>query len=87
MTEKKIPQRTCVVCRNPNAKGDLIRVVCQKSGFIGVDPTLKAQGRGAYICRDKACLQKAVKTKVFNKVFKTETPASLYEELAKYINE
>lgn len=83
MADKKIPLRTCVVCRNSFEKRDLIRVVHNKADETFCDPAGKAQGRGAYICKSEECLKKAIKTKVFNKVFKAEIPASLYEEITK----
>ena len=84
MADKKIPLRTCLVCHQSSAKGDLLRIVYNKNGEVSVDLTGKAQGRGAYICNTKECLLKGVKTKVLNKAFKTEMPADVYEELTKY---
>jgi len=60
MTPKHVPQRTCVACRQVKSKRDLIRVVRVLDGRVIVDETGKANGRGAYLCRDRACWEKAV---------------------------
>ncbi|HHW44394.1 DUF448 domain-containing protein [Desulfofundulus thermobenzoicus] len=58
---KKIPQRMCVGCQQMKPKKELIRVVRTPEDKIEIDPTGKRSGRGAYICPQKECLQKAVK--------------------------
>lgn len=52
---KHKPQRTCIVCREVKDKRDLIRVVRTPAGQLMVDPTGKANGRGAYLCRQASC--------------------------------
>ena len=59
----KTPERTCFVCRNKAEKNHLIRVVKQKNGQITIDETYKINGRGMYICKNKDCIAKAIKTK------------------------
>lgn len=49
------PQRTCVACREIREKRELIRVVRTPVGEVIIDPTGKANGRGAYVCRDSKC--------------------------------
>ena len=60
--EKKIPMRTCVACRSEKPKRELIRVV-KLGEEIKLDLTGKANGRGAYVCNDKACIVKLKKSK------------------------
>ena len=60
MRRKHVPQRTCVACRQVKSKRELIRVVHAPDGAVCVDETGKAHGRGAYLCRDRACWEKAV---------------------------
>ncbi|SHG93615.1 RNase P modulator RnpM [Tepidibacter thalassicus] len=81
MKQKKIPQRKCIACQNRDAKRDLIRIVKNKEGEIFVDPTGKANGRGAYICNSAECLEKAIKSKALNRAFKLEIPQQVYEKL------
>lgn len=78
---KKEPQRMCIACREMKNKKDLLRVVKNKEGKIFVDETGKANGRGAYICRDTACLEKLKKQKILNKAFKMMIDESVYEEI------
>lgn len=83
MKQKKIPQRKCIACQERDSKKGLIRIVKTKEGEVFLDPTGKANGRGAYICKDVECLNRAIKTKALNKAFKMEAPDSLYENLLK----
>jgi predicted RNA-binding protein YlxR (DUF448 family) len=62
-----VPQRTCVACRQSRPKADLLRVVRTPAGPIEVDPTGKAAGRGAYVCRSEVCAERAVKQKKLNR--------------------
>lgn len=78
---KKEPLRMCIACREMKNKKDLLRIVKNKEGKIFVDETGKANGRGAYICKDTACLEKLKKQKVLNKAFKMMIEDSVYEEI------
>ena len=62
-------------------KKDLIRIVKNKEGIISVDRTGKANGRGAYICDNIECLEKAIKTKKLERVFDTKISEEIYDEL------
>lgn len=87
MMKKKIPLRKCIVCNERKEKRNLIRIVKNKEDNVFVDYNGKANGRGAYICNTKECIEKALKTKAFNKAFKSnikdEVYTSLKEELFK----
>ena len=63
MKVKKIPLRMCTGCMEMKPKKELIRVVKSPEGEVSVDLTGKKSGRGAYICKDKECLEKAFKAK------------------------
>ena len=82
---KPIPQRTCVVCRRSFPKRELNRIVRTPEGDVIYDPTGKAPGRGAYLCNDLACWQKAISGTYLNRALKTNlTPAqraALQQEL------
>ena len=62
--------RTCIGCRQSKDKKELIRVVRNKENQIFVDLTGKQNGRGAYICADEDCLEKAIKNKGLEKTLK-----------------
>ena len=63
MKVKKIPLRMCTGCMEMKPKKELIRVVKTPEGEVTVDLTGKKSGRGAYICRNIECLEKAFKAK------------------------
>ncbi|MBR2704190.1 MAG: YlxR family protein [Clostridia bacterium] len=85
MNLKKIPQRTCVGCNSQKNKNELIRIVIDKEGNISVDKTGRANGRGAYICNNPDCLEKAIKNKRIERSFETTISDEIYDELRKQI--
>jgi predicted RNA-binding protein YlxR (DUF448 family) len=62
-------------------KRELIRVVRSPGGAISLDKTGKANGRGAYICPDPACLKKCAKRKSLERAFKCAVANEIYEGL------
>jgi len=78
---KSIPQRTCIGCNSKKDKKDFIRIVKDNQNNISIDKTGKANGRGAYICDDIQCLEKAIKNKRIEKSFKMNIDEKVYEEL------
>lgn len=83
MTNKKIPMRQCVGCREMKSKRELIRVIKTSENEILVDATGKKNGRGAYICPSRECLDKAVKNKGLERSLKTAVPKEIYEDFEK----
>ena len=78
---KSLPQRTCMGCNTKKNKNELIRIVKDKAGNIIIDKTGKANGRGAYICDDKECLEKAIKSRRIEKTFEMKIDEKIYEDL------
>ncbi len=60
--QKHRPQRTCIACRKTNDKRQLIRVVRIPGKKVIIDPTGKANGRGAYLCQNIDCWDKGLQT-------------------------
>ncbi len=83
---KKIPQRSCVVCRTKKDKNDLIRIVKNQTNEIIIDESGKKPGKGAYICDSIECLEKAIKTKALKRALEVEVPEQIYENLRERIN-
>lgn len=81
MRKRRVPLRQCVGCQEQKEKKSLVRVVRTPEHDIVFDPTGKKSGRGAYICRDVSCLEKARKKKAFNRAFKLNVPDDIYEHL------
>jgi uncharacterized protein len=83
--QKHVPQRTCVVCRETDAKRALTRIVRTGEGTIEVDPSGRKNGRGAYLCGKKECWEKAVSTPILAKALRTtpnEESITLLREFA-----
>ena len=83
---KKIPQRTCMGCNEKKNKNELVRIVKNKENQITVDKTGKQDGRGTYICNNIQCLEKVIKTKRIERIFKMEISEDIYDNLRKIIN-
>lgn len=84
---KKIPQRTCLGCGQQKDKSALIRVVRTPEGQYLLDESGRKNGRGAYICKDAACLKNAVKKKALARSFQENIPDEVYEALVKEIEQ
>ena len=82
---KNIPQRTCSVCRAQKNKNELLRIVKNKENIIKVDEIGKQPGRGAYICYDMECLEKAQKSKKLEKALEIKIENEIYEQMKKTI--
>lgn len=78
---KKIPKRQCVGCREMKEKKDLLRVVKSPKGVVSLDFGGKAPGRGAYVCHEVACLQKARKSKALERAFEAAIPPEVYDAM------
>ncbi|WP_343209005.1 RNase P modulator RnpM [Anaerolentibacter hominis] len=83
MGVKKVPQRQCLGCREMKSKRDLIRVIRTPEQEIMIDATGKKNGRGAYLCNDYQCFEKARKSKALERSLKTEIPDEVYDALEK----
>lgn len=68
---KKIPMRTCIGCGAVKPKKELVRIVLSQDKEPMVDRTGRMAGRGAYLCDDPSCFQRAVKRKSFARSFRT----------------
>ena len=86
MKVRKIPMRTCVVTREKLPKAELIRVVRTPEGNVVIDESGKANGRGAYLKKDKEDFIKAKKSKVLNRMLEVEVPDKVFEDLNDLLN-
>ena len=85
MKVKKIPLRMCTGCMEMKPKEELIRVVKSPEGEVSVDLTGKKSGRGAYICKDKECLEKAFKAKRLSRNLDIAIDEVIYNRLREEI--
>ena len=84
---KKVPMRKCVGCQEMKSKKEMIRVIRTEEGEFLLDATGRKNGRGAYICPDKECLSKAIKSKGLERSFKQSIPKDVYETLEKEMSQ
>jgi predicted RNA-binding protein YlxR (DUF448 family) len=78
---RKIPLRTCVVTKEKLPKKELIRIVRDNQGNVKIDLTGKANGRGAYLKRDKDVFNKAKVNKILDKHLEVKVPDWIFAEL------
>ena len=83
---KKIPLRRCVVTKEQLPKGELLRIVKNKENEVFVDLTGKANGRGAYLKKDKEVINKAKTTKALERILEVTIPESIYEEMLSLVD-
>ena len=81
MKPKKIPMRMCVGCREMKPKRELIRVVRSPEGEISMDPGGKKPGRGAYVCRQEACLMRAIRQRQLERQLEVQLTPEVSEAL------
>ena len=62
-------------------KSVLVRAVVNADGVLSIDTSGKLPGRGAYICRNLNCLQKAQKSKGLERSLKRSIPPEIYESV------
>ena len=79
--ERKIPLRKCSGCGDMKPKSELVRVVRSPEGELSMDLTGRKAGRGAYVCRNLACLQQARKAKRLERSFACAIPETIYDRL------
>lgn len=82
-SNKKIPMRKCVGCQDMKSKKEMMRVIKTSDNEFLLDATGKKNGRGAYLCPSRECLEKAIKSKGLERSFKQAIPAEVYESLEK----
>lgn len=83
---RKIPLRKSLVSGEVIDKRDLLRVVRTKDGQVSIDPTGKANGRGAYIKLDNEEAALAKQRKVFDRSFRQEISEEFYDELIAFVD-
>ena len=86
MKTRKIPMRMCVGCREMKEKRSLLRVVKSPEGAISFDRVGKAPGRGAYVCKSKACLERAVKARQLERALETRIDKAVFAQLMEEID-
>lgn len=81
---KTKPVRTCIGCRNQYNKDEMIRIVRGKER-VQLDFSGKLNGRGAYICNNIECLEKAIKSNRIQAALKTDIDDDVIKHLKREI--
>lgn len=81
---KHVPQRTCVACRQKDAKREYVRIVRSPDQRVSVDPTGKANGRGAYLCARRSCWEQALSSGALGRALKIGLDSDTEQYLAEY---
>ena len=90
---KKVPLRKCTGCGEMKPKPELIRVVKSpdktdengeiiERGEISLDLTGKKSGRGAYVCKNPECFEKASRARRFERSLSCRIPDEVYEQMS-----
>jgi predicted RNA-binding protein YlxR (DUF448 family) len=77
----RVPERTCVGCRQARPKGQFVRLVCGPTGQLFLDRQGKLPGRGAYICPQRSCAEQASKGTRLREAFRHEVTLYPVDEL------
>lgn len=81
MKPRKIPTRTCTGCQTSSDKRAFIRVVRTPEGHVEIDATNKANGRGAYLCADPDCFERARKRRKLDSALRVSLQEDDYTRL------
>lgn len=83
---RRLPQRTCVACRQVKEKRQLVRLVRAADGSVQV-ASGREEGRGAYICRQASCWQEGLKGNRLERALRTKLSQETRERLREYGSE
>ena len=81
---KHVPRRTCIACRDKDAKRTLTRIVRTPEGEVAIDPTGKRNGRGAYLCSQRSCWRRALTSPMLGRALKTDIDEPTRQTLQTY---
>lgn len=87
MRPRKVPTRTCVACRVSDDKRGLVRIVRTPDGHVVVDPSGKANGRGAYLCATRECFLVARQRRRLDSALKVTLKDDDYDRLQRDFDE
>ena len=84
---QKVPMRQCSGCRERKPKKELIRVVRDPEGNIALDFKGKKAGRGAYVCPNRECLEKAIRNRALERSLNVKIPKEIYDQLQRQLED
>lgn len=84
---RKEPRRTCVGCRTEREKQELRRVVRTPDGAVCVDSGGRMPGRGAYVCPNPECLDRAVRSRALERALRGPVAPEIVQALRQSVSE
>jgi uncharacterized protein len=67
------PERQCIACGRRGPQGSFLRLTLEaeaEPARVVVAAGKERRGRGAYLCRRRACLDRALQRKAFQRAFR-----------------
>lgn len=90
MKDRRTPMRRCIGCRESFPQNQLIRLTFHDEA-IHVDRDGKSPGRGVYLCKNPECIEKARKSRAFQRNYKreikTEITDAAFDEANAFVKE
>ena len=80
-SEKRCPMRTCIACGKKAEKENFHRIARTNCGQVLLDTTGKANGRGAYVCKEEACIAKAKKKGLISGRLKVNVSQDVFADI------
>src|SRR5215207_4812442 len=74
----------CIACRSHDAKRGLFRIVRSPEGEVESDPTGRRNGRGAYLCGQHGCWEKALGSGLLARALNVEIDTETLDRLRRY---
>lgn len=81
MANKPAKMRMCISCRAARPQNEMHRLVRTPEGAAALDTSGRADGRGAYLCKNPACIEKAQLQRRAERALSCRVPAEIYEQL------
>ena len=81
MANKPKETRICMSCRTAAPRNAMIRIVRKPSGEVVLDGDGRIDGRGAYLCKNKACIEKAILQKRVERALSCRVAETIYKQL------
>ena len=78
---KRESLRRCIGCKEAHEKKSLVRFVISPSNDAVLDYSSKLPGRGCYLCPDRNCIEKSIKSKAFQRAFKCNVNVGSAEDI------
>jgi predicted RNA-binding protein YlxR (DUF448 family) len=78
--ERRQPERQCVGCGRRGPQTELLRLQLDTRSFpqrVVVAGEREHHGRGAYLCRRRSCLDRALQRKAFHRAFRATVVADV----------